>query len=254
MWGSNVFHRFARGTAQRNGQPFRGVATVAAVSVAKVGWAAAEALRTARSAHHVIVRSQSGSGRPDLVAVQDEFTKQAAWFERGWGVKCKLPTDEIMRWAMSAVVAGADGEATFRVNEAATPSSSVPATPKRWQLGLDVATGTGIFARSLATVCDSVAAIDATAAMLAEAPPESSGRGGVNGQHHPLKVLGDAVCAQNSIFAVRPEIIPLAHEVFSAFMFLNSACHTACHSTPNPPPHSHGHWHAHTSSHVLNQH
>jgi ubiquinone/menaquinone biosynthesis C-methylase UbiE len=82
----------------------------------------------------------------NLTTIQEEFTRQATVFEGGWGLRMKRDNKEIMGWVLGQL-----GELP-------------PATA-----ALDVATGTGIFARALAPHCSSVVGLDATEAMLAEA-------------------------------------------------------------------------------------
>ena len=83
----------------------------------------------------------------NIQKVKDEFTVQAAVFENQWNVRMKRSNEEIMKWVMS----------------------HVPLTDPETTHAIDVASGTGIFARQLAPLCKSVVAFDATDAMLKEA-------------------------------------------------------------------------------------
>lgn len=94
--------------------------------------------------------SESGN----IGVVKDEFTRQAAVFEEKWNVRMKRSNSEIMEWVMSIV-------------------GSIAEDAK----ALDVASGTGTFARQLAPLCKSVTALDATDAMLKEAERKSAEAG-----------------------------------------------------------------------------
>ena len=86
----------------------------------------------------------------NIVSIQDQFKQQAAWFEDDWLSRSNVSTDELMSWVHTCI------------------SETGPIESD--DIGLDVATGTGIFARSLVTSgCNKVYGLDATPEMLAEA-------------------------------------------------------------------------------------
>lgn len=140
------------------------------------------ALRTLRplSARH----SSTGRSSENLGAIREEFSRQAAWFQSDWSGRSKLSTAAIMDWVTRSICA----------------TAPVPPGAR----ALDVAAGTGIFARALAPHCGGgVVGLDATDAMLAEARgqqlqqddddddaalPGASGTGGGRIEY----VLGDA--------------------------------------------------------------
>merc|ERR1712212_1260773 len=102
---------------------------------------------------------QSCQGRRSLTSdniavIQKEFTKQAAVFENRWNQRMKRDNKEIMGWVLEQL-----GEVTNDTR------------------ALDVASGTGIFARALAPICREVVALDATEAMLAEAKAKAEEEG-----------------------------------------------------------------------------
>ena len=83
----------------------------------------------------------------NLKIIQDEFKQQASVFEAEWGKRSMRSTTDIMKWVINVI---------GPVNKDAK--------------ALDVATGTGIFARALADAgCSSVLGIDATKEMLDQA-------------------------------------------------------------------------------------
>ena len=88
----------------------------------------------------------TGISSKNLSEIRDEFTKQAAWFEKDWDQRYKASADDIMAWVMKQLV-------------------GIPPDTH----ALDIACGTGIFTRHLAKVCASVTGLDATPAMLHQA-------------------------------------------------------------------------------------
>ena len=83
----------------------------------------------------------------NLDVIQDEFKRQASVFEADWSKRSLRSTSDIMKWVMDAIGPIRDGSKA-----------------------LDVATGTGIFARALSEVgCTTVVGIDATKEMLDQA-------------------------------------------------------------------------------------
>ena len=111
----------------------------------------------------------------NLHAIQDEFGRQAVWFETDWNKRSKRSTSEIMDWVM-AVVNSSNKQTNNRTGMQQTTCNTSPSTAgaTAGAAALDVATGTGIFARALAGAgCASVVGIDVTKEMLAHA--ESSG-------------------------------------------------------------------------------
>jgi ubiquinone/menaquinone biosynthesis C-methylase UbiE len=87
------------------------------------------------------------SSSANIKGIQEEFTRQASGFERDWNKRSKRNTNEIMAWALGHI--------------------SIPPAAKKC---LDVAAGTCIFARAIASTgkIESVVALDATEAMLEE--------------------------------------------------------------------------------------
>lgn len=84
--------------------------------------------------------------------IKEEFTKQSTWFEKDWSARSVGKTEDIMNWVIKNLyLQPAHSNGRNSVN------------------ALDIASGTGIFARSLAKVCKSVTALDATEAMLKQA-------------------------------------------------------------------------------------
>lgn len=95
----------------------------------------------------------------NLNVIQDGFGRQAPWFETDWNTRSKRSTREIMDWVIDVMI-----------------TSNTPGEKGDCQgaVALDVATGTGIFARALAGAeCASVVGIDATKEMLAHAERQS---------------------------------------------------------------------------------
>ena len=98
----------------------------------------AMALFRSRATHVQIfsrILSQSIQGRRSLASdnislIQKEFTKQAAVFENRWNHRMKRDNKEIMGWVLEQV-----GQVSNETR------------------ALDVASGTGIFARALAPFC-----------------------------------------------------------------------------------------------------
>ena len=96
------------------------------------------ALFRSRATHVQIfsrILSQSIQGRRSLASdnitvIQKEFTKQAAVFENQWNQRMKRDNKEIMGWVLEQV-----GQVSNETR------------------ALDVASGTGIFARALAPFC-----------------------------------------------------------------------------------------------------
>jgi len=91
-------------------------------------------------------QDRRGASSDNISVIQKEFTKQAPVFENQWNQRMKRSNREIMDWVLNNL---------GRVS---------PHTR-----ALDVASGTGIFARTLAPICTEVVALDATEAMLIEA-------------------------------------------------------------------------------------
>ena len=91
------------------------------------------------------------SSSKNITEIQKEFTQQSSWFENDWELRSVNSTDVIMRWVLK------------QINEVSPLSELSNAN------ALDVACGTGIFARSLAPFCSSVIGLDATDAMLEQA-------------------------------------------------------------------------------------
>ena len=89
-------------------------------------------------------RRSYSSGSKNLSRIQSEFSVQAPQFEKAWDRRYKSSTEEIMLWMMDYV----------------NPHISSKT------VALDVASGTGIVARTLSPRCKKVVALDATEAML----------------------------------------------------------------------------------------
>ena len=83
----------------------------------------------------------------NLKEIQDEFTRQSQGFEADWLNRSKQSTHEVMSWVLDSIEN--DGGAIDPTTKA-----------------LDVACGTGIFARALLPHCAEVTGLDATEAML----------------------------------------------------------------------------------------
>ena len=66
----------------------------------------------------------------NLSAIQEEFTRQAGVFENQWDLRMKKDNREIMSWVLEKM-------------------GDIPSSTR----ALDVATGTGIFARALSPLC-----------------------------------------------------------------------------------------------------
>ena len=102
-----------------------------------------------RAGHTALCRAVSSFASTNAKDIQDEFTRQATTFEIGWDARCLKKTGEIMDfvWEQIAPYVQQDARA------------------------LDVACGTGIFARYLASSgkCKSVTGIDITTGMLDKA-------------------------------------------------------------------------------------
>ena len=86
----------------------------------------------------------------NLSEIQDEFTRQAAGFEANWTERSNQSTEQLMSKVMDKV-----------------QRQSGPISPQT--RALDVASGTGIFARTLLPFCRHVTGLDATEAMLEHA-------------------------------------------------------------------------------------
>ena len=86
----------------------------------------------------------------NIVAIQSEFKKQSKWFEDGWSNKSNTSTTDLMTY----------------VQESISNVQPIQST----DVALDVATGTGIFARNLVHAgCNKVYGLDATSEMLEQA-------------------------------------------------------------------------------------
>ena len=107
-------------------------------------------LRITRTVARIHCRWLSTS--KNIEDIRDEFTQQSTWFENAWEQRSFNSTNVIMSWVLD------------RMNDL-KPLSEHGHSSKV----LDVACGTGIFARALAPYCKDVTGIDATEAMLEQA-------------------------------------------------------------------------------------
>eukprot|EP00605_Chrysophyceae_sp_TOSAG23-4_P002092 GSChrysophyteH1.ASY1.ANO1.2315.1 assembled CDS len=89
----------------------------------------------------------------NLDAIKEEFSRQASIFEKGWERRSHMSTSELMGQIMDHLHHHISHHQKFSIK------------------ALDVACGTGIFTRSLAssTYCTSVSGVDASPSMLKEA-------------------------------------------------------------------------------------
>lgn len=96
-------------------------------------------------AARVVHRRLASTASSNLGTIKHQFSQQAPGFEADWARKSLGSNAKIMKWVTSRMWPVANAHA------------------------LDVASGTGIFARSLATSCSHVTAFDACPEMLAQA-------------------------------------------------------------------------------------
>jgi len=96
------------------------------------------------------VRRFSSASTSNLSEIQSEFTRQSTGFESAWTARNTQSTESIMAKVLR------------QVELQAGPIDST-------SRALDVATGTGIFARTILPLCAKVTGLDATEAMLDQA-------------------------------------------------------------------------------------